>query len=176
MRIRNLKHQYQGHDTHCLYIWDGYEREMRYDQNKVCMHCGSYLEMKKPEGWASQEHQLLYGPTYKYYKAKYGKETLDVPFCSARCYDEYPMKEELYRTVDEFVKMHGKEKYEKQQKLEEKQRNRQRAEYERAEKARERAAAAEREENLKNEAIRKKVRYILYLLLVCYMIYAYINR
>ena len=166
MRIKNLKHQYLGENKHYLYIGDVRESSFSYRQNNICMHCESYLQ---PDGDQS------YYKSYEYWATLHGQERVWMPFCSERCYKEYPKKSEFFSIVDEFVARHGKEKYEKKQKEEERQRNRERAEYERAQKAQERAAKAELEENLKIESKRKKVRYALYFLLLCYIIYTCID-
>jgi hypothetical protein len=107
MRIKNLKHQYLGDNKHYLFISDGSEKTLSYRQNNVCMHCESYLQ---PDG--DQSHYKF----YQYWVTLHGQERIWMPFCSERCYKEYPRKSELFGTIDEFVAKLGKEKFEHQQK------------------------------------------------------------
>lgn len=71
------------------------------------MHCESYLQ---PKGDQS------YYKSYEYWATLHGQERVWMPFCSERCYKEYPRKSELFVTVDEFIAKRGKEKFEQQQK------------------------------------------------------------
>ena len=168
MRIRNLKHQYQGHDSHYLYISDGNERKMSYCQNKVCMHCGSYLEMHKDRTYAT---------TYEYLQRKYRNEWLSIPFCSDRCYYEYPMREELWRTVDEFIADKGKEKFEKQRDIEKMEQSKKLEKYERERSEKERAEAKLKEERMIAEVKkRKRNRYLFFVLLACYLVYEWMSK
>ena len=168
MRIRNLKHQYQGNDRHYLYISNGNERTMSYRQNKVCMHCGSYLEMDKDRTYAT---------TYEYLQRNYKNERLNIPFCSERCYLEYPMREELWRTVDEFIADHGKEKFEKQRNREKMEEAKKREKYDRDRAEEERAEAKLKEERMIAEVKkRKRNRYLFFVLLACYIIYEWMSK